>query len=358
MRKRRIRRNRRNKKWNRLLFFALAFWLLMGATTLSLLNRNGEAVLSMSAREMGKECIAAVVEPVSRGLTAQRSSPEEDEENAISKNGITKVEDGGKAEPAALGDILLVDSRTGTETASANGEAGSEAKDSKPDASAAETASAAEQKDGVQVKDSQEPLISENPRVLIYHTHATESYQPVSDGNFHSQNQYGTVREAGNILASGLQEKGIGVIHDKTLHDVPSYNKSYSRSLETVQSYLAKYPSIEIVIDLHRDAASYSGNKGYTFTYNGKTGAQFSLVVGQNNANVNSLNTFAKQVIAKANELYPGLGRSVIPKEYRYNEYVSDRYLLLELGNNQNTIEQVDYSASLLADVIAGVLPQ
>ena len=94
--------------------------------------------------------------------------------------------------------------------------------------------------------------------------------------------------------------------------------------------------------------------KGKIFTMIGREIAVAVKEGGPDPAN----NFKLAQVIAKANELYPGLGRSVIPKEYRYNEYVSDRYLLLELGNNQNTIEQVDYSASLLADVIAGVLPQ
>ncbi|MDO4553335.1 MAG: stage II sporulation protein P, partial [Bacillota bacterium] len=97
------------------------------------------------------------------------------------------------------------------------------------------------------------------PRVLIYHTHATESYQPVSEGNFHSTGEAGTVREVGAVLAAELEARGIAVFHDKTLHDNPSYNQSYSRSMETLQSLLAQYPSVEIIIDLHRDAAAYSG---------------------------------------------------------------------------------------------------
>ena len=98
-------------------------------------------------------------------------------------------------------------------------------------------------------------------KVLIYHTHATESYQPVSEGNFHSVEEQGTVREVGKVLKEALDAEGIGVIHDKTLHDVPSYSKSYSRSMETIKRILDQNPSIKIVIDLHRDAASYSGIK-------------------------------------------------------------------------------------------------
>lgn len=100
---------------------------------------------------------------------------------------------------------------------------------------------------------------SGEPFILIYHTHATGSYQPVSEGNFHSVEEAGTVREVGNVLASSLEAKGIAVIHDKTIHVLPSYNKSYSRSLETVEAVLKANPTICVIIDLHRDAASYSG---------------------------------------------------------------------------------------------------
>ena len=71
-----------------------------------------------------------------------------------------------------------------------------------------------------------------SPQVLIYHTHTTESYQPVTEGNFHSVNKIGTVREVGDVLAERLEELGYQVIHDETIHDHPSYSQSYSRSLD------------------------------------------------------------------------------------------------------------------------------
>ncbi|MBE6036937.1 MAG: hypothetical protein E7223_04850 [Clostridiales bacterium] len=205
------------------------------------------------------------------------------------------------------------------------------------------------------------PLLSQTsqPVVLIYHTHASESYQPYTESNFHREGTEGTVREAGNILTEALEKKGIKVIHDVTLHDRPSYDQSYSRSLETAKTLLQKYPSVELVIDLHRDAAAYSGNSGHVFSLaNGGKAAQFALVVGQGNGNAAALNAFAKEIHQLANRLYPGFSRGIIEKDYRYNQYISDCHLLLELGNNQNSIEDIRTSAALFADVIETWLSQ
>lgn len=197
---------------------------------------------------------------------------------------------------------------------------------------------------------------SRKPTVLIVHTHATESYQPVTDGNFHSTAEEGTVRDVGNVLTEALEAKGIHVIHDKTLHDHPSYNASYGRSLATVKNYLQKNPSIRIVIDLHRDAASYTGNAGKVTTVNGEKVASYSLVVGKGNANLEQLLQFAGRIIEQSDKLYPGMAGRIIEKEYRFNEYVCDQYMLLEVGNNENTIEQVRRTGTYFADVIAAYL--
>lgn len=198
--------------------------------------------------------------------------------------------------------------------------------------------------------------VSNSPLVLIYHTHATESYLPISSGNFHSSEEPGTVREVGSILAKSLKAKGISVIHDKTVHDLPSYSKSYSRSMETVRAILKKNPSIVYIIDLHRDAAAYTGNKGCVFTADGKKAAQFSLVVGLGNENKEKLLTFANTVLKKANGIYPGFGKGIIKKDYKYNQYIADCCLLLEMGNNQNDIEEAKQSAIYFADVLAEII--
>ncbi|MBQ4504267.1 MAG: stage II sporulation protein P, partial [Firmicutes bacterium] len=128
-----------------------------------------------------------------------------------------------------------------------------------------------------------------SPQVLIYHTHTTESYQPVTEGNFHSVNKIGTVREVGDVLAERLEELGYQVIHDETIHDHPSYSQSYSRSLETAMEYLHQYPEIALVVDLHRDAAGYAGSVGKVHSIEGKNSAAYGYVIGHGNPNLEAL---------------------------------------------------------------------
>ena len=213
-----------------------------------------------------------------------------------------------------------------------------------------ETEKASEETKGKKKADNKKPL------VIIYHTHSTESYQPYSESNFHREKEEGTVRDVGNKMTKELNKLGIGVVHDKTIHDRPSYNQSYDRSLETVTALQKKYPTAKYIIDLHRDAAAYSGNVGKTTTIKGKTVAKFGLVIGQNNANYSKLLSYAKKINQKAGSMYPGFEGRIIKKEYRYNEYIADKYLLLEIGNNQNKIEEVRATGTYFAHVLAAVI--
>lgn len=194
------------------------------------------------------------------------------------------------------------------------------------------------------------------PQVIIYHTHSSESYQPYTASNFHRQEEAGTVREVGNVMTAELKRLGIAVVHDKTIHDSPSYNESYDRSMETITSLMKKYPTAKVIIDLHRDAAAYTGNVGETMMIEGEKTAKYKLVVGQNNDNYSQLMTFANQVNAAADKMYPGFSGRIIEKEYRYNEYIADKYLLLEVGNNQNHIKEVRKTGKYFARVLAKVL--
>lgn len=209
-----------------------------------------------------------------------------------------------------------------------------------------------------ETKSKKEKADNKKPLVIIYHTHSTESYQPYSESNFHREKETGTVRDVGNTMTEELNNLGIGVVHDKTIHDRPSYNQSYDRSLETITALLKKYPTAKYVIDLHRDAAAYSGNVGKTTTINGTTVAKYSLVIGKNNANFSKLMRYAKKINQKAASLYPGFEGRIIEKEYRYNEYIADNYLLLEIGNNQNKIQDVKATGKYFAHVLAAVIEE
>ena len=192
--------------------------------------------------------------------------------------------------------------------------------------------------------------------IIIYHTHATEAYAPVANAETtHSADTAGTVREAANNLTAALKAKGYSVIHDTTLHDSPSYNKSYNRSLETLKKLLKEHKSPKLVVDFHRDAATASG-KAKTATVNGETVASFALVVGTKNDNYKEIRALADKIVKKSNELYPGLCTGVIEKPHKFNGYLSNNYILLELGNNANTITQINAAVPYIADVLTNVL--
>ena len=130
-------------------------------------------------------------------------------------------------------------------------------------------------------------LVNGKPQILIYHTHATESYEPESVGNFHSMNKKYSVIEVGEKLKQHMEEKGYSVIHNTTYHDYPSFNGSYKRSIVTAQSILKKYESIKVIFDIHRDGVDVNNlewkNRARSesvVTINGEKVARFCIVVG------------------------------------------------------------------------------
>lgn len=181
---------------------------------------------------------------------------------------------------------------------------------------------------------------------------------PYDESNYHREEEEGTVRDVGNVLEKELKKKGINVIHDKTLHDRPSYNESYNRSLETIQTLTKKYPTAKYVIDLHRDAAAASATEGKYIEIDGKRVAKFSMVVGKQNDNYTELYAFAKKISEKSEKLYKGYGGAIIEQNYKYNEFVSDRALLLEIGNNKNTIGETRLCAVYFAEVLAEIIKE
>lgn len=205
-------------------------------------------------------------------------------------------------------------------------------------------------------EDSKDVVISsEEPKVLIVHTHATESYLPASGGNFHTRDEENTVRDVGNVLQRTLEAKGIGVVHDKTLHDYPSYNDSYDRSYDTTETLLAKYPTIECVIDLHRDAVS-STEPSPTVSIGGKTCARYSYVIGTGASTYSQNKAFITKLNDVASKKYEGFTGAVIERGYRYNQDLSSQYLLLEIGFNRNQIEDCRNTATVVGNILAEVL--
>ncbi len=313
-------------------FLILLFWVVSGLVMLSLLHGGPGKLIQGKSDDVAKMYIGNVFPTVSRG--ADFSSRE------VSGNSLSIGQEDGKQNLlSAKQSETLLQSMVGSMFPGVEED---------PQVTL----------DTVQDADPPDDPVPENidhskPVVIIYHTHATESYQPVTEGNFHTLNESGTVREVGNVLAKELENKGIQVIHNKTIHDSPSYNQSYTRSLDTIQNLIGRDDSKKIIVDLHRDAAGYSGNKAKTVTINKNTLAGYAMVIGTGNPNYDALKTFANHINKTAAEMYPGFEGKIIEKQYKFNQYVSDYHILLEVGNNENTIEQAKLTGKYFADVLA-----
>lgn len=210
---------------------------------------------------------------------------------------------------------------------------------------------------------------SSEPQVLIMHTHTTESflvgtgeYQD-SDYTCRSKDPSQNVVAIGEKMAEKLAEKGICVLHDGTVHDQGDFNKAYAYSRETVSNLLSKYPSIKVVFDIHRDGIIENETTpvAAVTSINGKEAAQVMIMSGASNAelyNPNYLHNFhlaclIQQYMESENE---GITRPVLFRYGSYNQYLSKGSLLLEVGSQGNTLEQVLYTGELIGDSIGNAL--
>lgn len=221
-----------------------------------------------------------------------------------------------------------------------------------------ETPSSDGETDVQPVDDEEKPepvVFGDEPAVLIVHTHATESYLPASEGNYHTKKKENTVRDVGSVLAQTLKDEGIMSVHDLTLHDNPSYNQSYSRSYETIDGLLKKYPTIKCVIDLHRDAIA-SDSKAQTVSVGGRQCASYSFVVSNAVPTYDANLKFIKRLNKEASDSYSGFCGKVLERGYRYNQDLSSHYMLLEIGYNRNDIEEARNTAEVFGKVLADTL--
>ncbi|MCI8402339.1 MAG: hypothetical protein HFI38_09700 [Lachnospiraceae bacterium] len=198
---------------------------------------------------------------------------------------------------------------------------------------------------------------SGGPKVLIHHTHATE-YFADSDPDDSSTLIVGV----GDYLEEILETQyGIEVIHDRTVYP---YNEAYSRALQNVEQILAENPSIEVFIDLHRDAG---GSEKYTVNIDGKETANIMFFNGisrntngpidyLNNDNLSANLAFSFQLKMAGDSMYPGLCKRNHLKAYRYNLHVLERAVIIEVGDNNNTLEEARNAMEPLARILNYVL--
>ena len=209
---------------------------------------------------------------------------------------------------------------------------------------------------------------SSEPQIYIFHTHGASEHFIDSKPGDRSESVVGV----GTYLTEILQKKyGYQVIHDETEYDRINgkidRNKAYNKAAKGLKNTLKKYPSIQVVIDLHRDGV---GNKVHRLTkVNGKRTAQLMFFNGLSrnrkgeikylkNDNLQANLSFSLQMKLKCMELYPNLAKPVYLKSYRYNLHMRKRSLLIELGNENNTLQEAKNAMEPLAKVLNQVLSE
>lgn len=210
----------------------------------------------------------------------------------------------------------------------------------------------------------------DTPRVLILHTHATEAYSEngtisCESVDFHgrSNDKNESVVSIGKIIADILNENQIWAVHCTVMHDSTQYKDSYARAAQTIEKYLKEYPSIELVIDVHRDAVIKSSGeivKAIT-EVQGKTAAQVMCVVGTDFGGEECPGwednlSLAQKLRNVLNDSYENLCRPTSLKASTYNQEFAKYSLLLEIGTSGNSLEEAKISAELVAKAIAELL--
>lgn len=212
---------------------------------------------------------------------------------------------------------------------------------------------------------------SEDPLVLILHSHTSESYLPsgceyvegtLGDVTYSEDGAVG-VLSVGEVLAQTLNEQGIPTLHCTVRHDEAGHAGSYERSAETVKRYLAEYPSIRLVIDLHRDAVMSSDGEAIraAVSVDGLPTAQVMAVVGSD-ANGTSHPgweqnlSLALQLRECLNATGEGLCRPVSLRCASFYQELSPASLLLEIGTAANSPEEAKRAAVLVGNALAELL--
>ena len=199
------------------------------------------------------------------------------------------------------------------------------------------------------------------PQILIYHTHSQEGYADSKDGDAST-----SVVGVGDYLTELLTEKGYSVIHHKGTYDVNDRNNAYTNAAPAIEKILSENPSIEVVIDLHRDGVA-EGTR-LVSKVNGKQTAQIMFFNGLShttavgdidylyNPYIEENLAFSFQLQLEAVENYPGFARNIYLKGYRYNLHFRPNSLLVEVGAQTNTVEEAMNAMEPLAEILDAVL--
>lgn len=213
--------------------------------------------------------------------------------------------------------------------------------------------------------------LGDGPHILIVHTHGSEAYTPTKSDTYTPSDPYRTtdcnhnVVRVGEEMAQVFQRSGFEVLHDTTLYDYPSYDGAYDRSRAAVERWLAQYPTIQVVLDVHRDALAAEDGTIYKAVSkeDGQQAAQVMLVVGTNGKGdfhplwQENL-TFAMELQQQLLDDYSALARPMVLRSSRFNQDLRAGSVLVEVGTHGNTLAEALTGARLFAQSTAEVLKQ
>ena len=203
------------------------------------------------------------------------------------------------------------------------------------------------------------------PKILVIHTHSCEAYTPVPghtytpDGDYRTLEPSESVIAVGDALTEALGELGVEVIHDRTCCDYPSYNSSYAVARTRIRACLEEYPSIRMVIDLHRDAMDPPVRE--TAEIDGQEAAALMLVIGTDEGGLSHPDwadnlSCGLKLQALANRSFPGLFKAISFRRERFNGDLTPGSLIVEVGSTGNTLEEARAAMPALAEVLADLL--
>lgn len=208
------------------------------------------------------------------------------------------------------------------------------------------------------------------PQVLVVHTHTTESYMDSDLGYYYESyepsndnDEYNVVR-VGDEICESLKQHGVTALHCRKHHNEPSYLGAYDCCAESINDYLAQYPSLKIVLDIHRDSIMTDDGERIkpTFEYAGQKAAQIMIMCGNDNngyfdfPNWQQNMSLAVKLQSIAETNYPGMTRPLSFGNFMYNMNLAPGSLLIEVGTDANTLDEAVLSGRLLGDVLAQVL--
>ena len=217
-------------------------------------------------------------------------------------------------------------------------------------------------------KDSAVALGEQGVQVLIMHTHGTEAYTQSPGHAYVASGEYRTTDSSANMLRVGqeicdiLNDRGISAVHSRTLNDYPAYNGSYNRALKDIQAHIQQYPTIQLVIDVHRDAIA-TGNTYYKTAaeVDGQQTAQLMFVTGTDAGGLTHDHwqdnlAFQAQLHDRLNSAYPGIMRPMSIRASRFNQHIRKGSMLVEVGACGNTLEEALAAAQIFANTLADAL--